>query len=104
MKRITIVATCVADVTETWTWNVPDEIAEQVEALDEEDVDTITALLNGLDIAPAGVESTISGERDRDMQSLEVEELCDRCGVNPCQPNDFLCVECSRHNDDRVVL
>lgn len=45
MNRVTVGTECQADVTETWTWKVPDEAAEKVAALHARDLDAVMAVI-----------------------------------------------------------
>lgn len=65
---VTVVSACVAEVTETWVFSVPD--ASVVDGLSPEEA---LAVLRGSDAVDLmGVEHEVDGERDRTVLSVRV--------------------------------
>jgi hypothetical protein len=78
VKRITVDTECQADLTETWTWDVPDEAAAEIAELREGeacDLDAVSAVIDRHPHARfRGCVDNADNEMDRVTKSVEITD------------------------------
>lgn len=72
MKTLTVTSICTADVTETWTYQVPDDWQMPV---DEEEVGILDILNDDATAVFVSVEDQSNNERDREVESVQLDDV-----------------------------